>query len=57
MATPAFSPGIFQLGLPYILYTKAIPVVSSLEAILIDFRTTLESGVGRNLQAKSGVGL
>ncbi|HHT37717.1 MAG: DMT family transporter [Candidatus Wallacebacter cryptica] len=27
--------GIFQLGLPYILYTKAIPVVSSLEAILI----------------------
>lgn len=27
--------GIFQLGLPYILYTKAIPNVSSLEAILI----------------------
>jgi drug/metabolite transporter (DMT)-like permease len=27
--------GVFQLGIPYILYTKAIPVVSSLEAILI----------------------
>jgi len=27
--------GVFQLGIPYILYTRAIAVVSSLEAILI----------------------
>lgn len=27
--------GVFQLGIPYVLYTRAIPVVSSLEAILI----------------------
>lgn len=27
--------GVFQLGIPYILYAKAIPVVSPLEAILI----------------------
>ena len=27
--------GVFQLGIPYIFYTRAIPAVSSLEAILI----------------------